>query len=509
MLISGFTALSYEVIWTRQLILFLGPSIYAFSAMLAVFLMGVSLGSIYMAKFIDKLKMPLVVFGFLELLIGMLSILNLYVFPLLDYPYLNKLSPIILVFPITFIFGMIFTIASLCYTKSISKVGFSVGTLYSYNTIGNIGGSILTGFVFIGLLGSGRTIILLSVLNIILGLFLLWVEAGRKISFRLRYLSIIPAAIFLSFGFTSKDPVLEVIAKRISKRGSDYKIFYNRESTEGTVTSYMANNIKELWINGVGMTYLLTETKLIAHLPIMLAKDPKKFLVICFGMGTTVRSAALYDNLNITSVELVPKVYECFKYYHSDAEKILAKKNINFLTGDGRNFLILSPEKYDVITVDPSPPIYSAGAVNLYSKDFFILCKQHLTPNGIMCLFFPWRGDTSKDIFKTFYSVFPHTTIWSTIYPWGFFVIGSPSPINIDKAKIEQAFKDQKIIDDLSEYNKDCVSSSQLLKLLSWKEEDIKNITSGALVITDNFPYTEFPLQYNLLHKIQRALYQR
>ncbi len=498
-LISGFTALAYEVIWTRQLILFLETSIYAFSGMLAVFLAGIAIGSIIMNKYLDGLKAPLIVFGTLELIIGILSILNLHLFAFLDNNLLSKLlSPVVLVFPLTFFFGAIFPLASLCYAKSINRSGFSVGAVYGFNTIGNVAGSILTGFLFISLLGSSRTIILLGFLNVAIGLTLLWLEPNRSSRFKMVYLLVIPIAISFSLGLIGKDPFLGVIEKRIQMMGAEegYKIFHNKETVEGTVTAYAIGQNKIISVNGYGQSVLCTETKIITHLPVMLAKEPKKLLIICFGLGTTARSACIYDGLDITTVELVPEEYKCFKYFHDDAEEILRQKKFHPVAGDGRNYLLLSPEKYDIISIDPSPPIYAAGTVNLYSQEFLLLCKEHLTKDGAMCLWFPGGPeDDSKAIIKTFYSIFPNMSLWLGPRKWGFYMIGTLTKIEIDKLKIEKAFTNPKLLKDLSEYDNTCATSSQLLSLLALKDKNtIENLTKDSVIITDNFPYTEFPL---------------
>jgi spermidine synthase len=499
-LVSGFTALAYEVIWTRQFILFFHTSVYAFSAVLVVFLSGIAVGSIFINRLIDRIKTPLVVFGILELAIGILSVSSLYLFPLLEKRLLSRvLAPLILVFPLTFLFGAIFPVASLCYAKSVKRSGISTGIFYSFNTIGNVTGSLFTGFLFIVLLGSVKTIILLSFVNIVLGLILLWLEASKSQGYKSRYLLAIPVISFLSIGLKGQDPFLNIIERRIASGAYKYEIFYNRECAEGTVTSFIRDNSKGLLINSVGQTELCTDTKLMAHLPILLAKDPKRILVICFGMGTTIRSASIYDNLDITSVELVPEVYECFKYYHSDAQKILNRNDLNLVTGDGRNFLLLSSDKYEVITIDPSPPIYSAGTVNLYTQEFLSLCRSHLTPDGVMCLWFP--GGTRDDnlfVLKTFHSVFPNTSVWRGTRNIGFFIIGTIKETNIDKPKIESALSDPKFFTDLNEYDNSCVTGSQLLNLLILQKDDIHRLTKNALIITDNFPYTEFPLWRNI-----------
>ncbi len=504
-LISGFTALAYEVIWTRQLILFLKTSTYAFSAMLAVFLTGIAVGSIVINKSIDKFKNPLVVFGALELLIGLLSIFNLYLFGPLDSRLLTRLlAPVVLVLPLTLLFGAIFPIASLCYTKSADTTGSSVGTVFGFNTIGNVAGSLLTGFVLISILGSSKTVVLLGFVNIALGVALLWSEPSKSMDFKLKILLIIPGTIMLLLGLKGRDPFLGVIAKRVAHRAHSYRIFDNRETVEGTVTSFSRNGAKLLWINGQGQTVLSTQPKLMAHLPIMLADEPEKILIICFGMGTTLKSASIYDNLAITCVELAPEVYKCFRYYHGDSEEILNRPNVHLVVGDGRNFLLLSSDKYDVITVDPSPPIYNAGTVNLYTREFLSLCREHLTPNGVMCLWFPGRS-TRQDrqyIVKTFYSVFPDTTVWKGCYGRGLYIIGTLKEANINQSKTKLAFTNVRLTKDLSEYDKSCVTSSQLLELLFLQtDEQIEDFTRAALIITDNHPYTEFPLWRYLLNR--------
>jgi spermidine synthase len=504
-LISGFTSLAYEVIWTRQLILFLATSIYAFSGMLAVFLTGIAAGSIFMNKFVDKLKAPIVVFGVLELIVGIISIFNLYLIRPLDVGLVSRLSaPLVLVFPLTFIFGAIFPVASLCYVKSTNETGSSVGTLYSFNTIGNIMGSLLTGFLLIALIGSSNTIILLAFVNIALGLILLWSEPHRSIGFRSKYLLTVPIAILLSLGFRGKDPFLDVIEKRIKMGTKNYSIFLNKETVEGTVTSFIQDSYKGLLINGVSMTFLCIETKLMAHLPIALAEKPKNILVICFGMGNTVKSACVYDDLKITSVELVPEVYKCFKYYHDDAEEILRRENLNLVVEDGRNFLLLSEDKYDVITIDPSPPIHSAGAVNLYTKEFLSICRRKLTPEGIICLWVPRTIDAETiHILKTFHLVFPEMSLWTGPHRWGLYMIGTLKETSIDNLKLQNAFRNPKLLKDLKEHYDFDKSDTMSVGLLTNKTKNIEKITKRAKIITDNFPYTEFPLWRNLFRKLR------
>jgi spermidine synthase len=512
-IISGFTSLAYEVIWTRQLILFLKTSIYAFSGMLIVFLAGIGFGSVFMRNKVDKLVQPLLTFGILELLVGFLSITNLYLFPLFASPLAEKLlglsvklvATVTIVFPLTFLFGMIFPTASVCYAKETTGTGASVGWLYSANTVGSIVGALLAGFWFIPNWGSTNAVILLALLNVGLGLLLLLLEGGYSIRTKLFYVAVIPVLLLLIFQVKGKDPFLATVEMRIEEAkayacdGKDCpsEIFYNREGIEGTVTAFSINYNKHLWINGIGMTSLCTETKLMTHLPIMYSiQPPKEMLIICFGMGTVLKSAIVYPDLNITTVELVPDAYKIFKVYHQNGDEILKRKNVHPHVNDGRNHILLSPKKYDIITVDPAPPIYSAGTVNLYSKEFFQVCKERLTSIGVMCLWFPGgREEEIKSIAKTFYSVFPNARVYVGPHKWGFYFIGAMQEISAGdlQKNMEKAFANTAVLRDLSEYDDSCVTPKQLNKMFLLDAKEIGAITAKeGVLITDDRPFTEF-----------------
>lgn len=521
--ISGFTSLAYEVIWTRQLILFMKTSIYAFSGMLAVYLCGVALGSMSMNNLVDRLKSPLAVFGFLELLVGILSVANLHLFYPLDSPfsrkffgpYLGIVAVFVIVFPLTFVLGLIFPIAARSYAESVEKTGASVGRLYGLNTVGSILGSIAAGFFLIPLWGSTAAIVFLACINIVLAAILFLLEASRTTTQKVYFYGALAVGAVLIVGIVGQDPFLATIERRVYRgsvtpeakawkmsRGTE--IFSNKEGLEGTITAYAIDHEKKLWINGVGMTRLCTETKLMAHLPLFFVKNPKDFLSICFGMGTTVKSASVYPQLNITAVELVPECFENFSYFHPEAGDLLKKSNIKLVANDGRNYLLLNPKKYDVISIDPAPPIWSAGTVNLYSKEFFALCRKHLKPDGVLSLWFPGgTQDENLAVIRTFCEVFPEFSVWAGPFGWGFFCIGTLKDMPLDQLQhnMEQALKNPAILEDLSEYDKDCIKPEQLLKLRIIDKAKREKIVQRGVLITDNYPYTEFFLWRHLFQK--------
>ena len=231
----------------------------------------------------------------------------------------------------------------------------------------------------------------------------------------------------------------------------------------------------------------------------MLLDKPQDMLVICFGIGTTLRSASIYEDVNTTVVELVPAEFECFKYFYDNAEEIQKQKNVKFVADDGRNFLLCSRDKYDIISIDPSPPIYGAGNVNLYSQEFFKLCRERLKQEGILCLWFPTGLVALKEdtyyLIKTFYSVFPDMSIWESPRGYGIYLMGRMKDSDIDKNKIEKAFTNSKFLEDITEFDGICDTPQKLLGMkVNMPPEMMKDILQNASLITDDYPFTEFPL---------------
>ncbi|KPJ57786.1 MAG: hypothetical protein AMJ42_04390 [Deltaproteobacteria bacterium DG_8] len=235
-----------------------------------------------------------------------------------------------------------------------------------------------------------------------------------------------------------------------------------------------------------------------AHLPSLLHRKPQKVLVICFGIGTTFRSAYLHG-VDLKAVELVPNLIECFSLLHEDAKAILDDPKTKVIINDGRNHLLLSQEKYDIITVDPSPPLYSSGMVNLYTKEFYQLCRQRLKDDGIFCMWL-WipscRESEFKMLVKTFMSVFPHTTVWSGVYRFGIYLFGSNQKISIDLPSLARRIQNPLIQEDLKQSIRHPVKIDEqfILNLFLFDQETAWDLVKDVTILKDDHPYTEYPL---------------
>ncbi len=513
--VSGFSALAYEILWSRLLVLVLETSIYAFSLMLAVFLLGIAWGSWDSTRSRRMIQRPVTAFARLEMGIGAWAAMGLVLLPwfnglwlhagggmepMLTVPLvIGSLACLAMVLPIAFLFGMQFPVAVRCCVARPDAPGQSTGRAYLVNTLGTVAGSLLTGFLLIPLLGTALTLVAISALNLLLG-FVLALAAPREQRSGWTMLLGLAALGIVGTAFSLGDPYPAMITTRLKKHhGPGWETFAAFE--RATATTIAAGDRAEptartLLVNGVGMTHLCTETKLMAHLPHALAENPKRMCVICFGMGTTVRSAARYGDLQIDAVDIVPEVFDCFRFFHADAERIAAMPNVRFHVDDGRNYLLVRPDLYDVITIDPAPPLHSAGTVNLYTEEFFQLCRSRLTTGGVFCLWVPPAAESEiLMIFRSFFTAFPHVTLWGAHHTPGFYLMGKHQPFDLRPEALDRLAQTlMQHQDDLREWDRHYLEPERFKQMLLMDREALREWLGSEPRVTDDHPRTEFPL---------------
>jgi len=513
---SGMLALAYEVIWARVLVFLLGSSIYAFSMILTVYLFGLTSGSAIAARMVDKLKRPLHAFGWLEILIGISVLVGMLFFRGLPFqPYVLKLKPFdyiirnflstsaVVLLP-TLLMGAAFPLAVRIYTRSIGTIGRETGTLYAVNTLGAILGSFLSGFVLIPLLGSKNSMVLLIVLSIASGIFLIYLSIKEEGSPVYNLLAVLLVALPVLLLPSSNDFMERLLLKALGMERADI-IAFDEDATAAVAVVGWGNkpgeessrNQRLLSVNGHTMTYLVTETQLMAHIPIALAEAPKKVLNICFGMGTTFVSSRR-AGMDVDFVELCPYVVRAFPHFQEDPS-MLNEAGVGRIVADGRNYVLLSDKSYDIITIDPPPPPWSAGTVNLNTREFFELCRQRLNPGGIVCHWIPiypefLTVEQYKVHLRTFMEVFPHTTVWNSPNELGTYLIATPERLQIDEESFKAFFKSGTIRNDLFEYGSKIWDGERVLSLLMLDEDEAREFAVDSLPMSDDLPVVEFPL---------------
>lgn len=498
--VNGFTALGSEVVWSRMLQLYQGTSIYAFSSMLAVVLGGIGVGSLIGARLAERGRDPIRPLILVQLGIALAAVVALHVFRYLPTGML--LPPLILLSPVAILWGISFPLVAACYGSDQSGSGRSIGTLYAWNTVGCIAGSLGTGFVLIPLLGCSGAASCLATLNLLPCLLLWWVTSQWTASRRAVEI-VLSATCVLLLVFVG-DPYFDVLkSEMLDRYPTGIDILSHTDESSATTTVFAATGAhateKQLWVNGNGVTHLTPVTKLMAHLPLALADDPHDVLVLCMGMGTSLRSASTHAGLQIRVVELVPAVARAFGFFHPESTQLLQQPNIELVIDDGRNDLLMHPERqYDVITLDPPPPLYSAGTVNLYSRDFLALCRNQLRPHGVICVYVqPDSLSENRMLFRTFLDVFEHVRVWTG--PGdnrGYLMIATLEPLAMETvpAKVRKLYDIPAIAADLREWGDGLDRPEKILDLYVSDGGALRSVCEHAPLITDDKPFTEFPL---------------
>ena len=466
--LSGFTALSCEVIWTRALTFFIGNSTYAFSAMLTTFLCGLALGSLLFARLSDRGRNLLALLGALQVGIGAYGMLTIAILGHLFYGldawwegfsnaywgtalWLTFLKTFVVILPPTLCMGGSFPLVTKIVAHGPQAVGRSVGTAYAANTLGAIAGSWVSGFVAIPLLGMHHSLALTALLSVGMGVVLLASGSVSRLRQGVVYAGVLGLLVVvmvatpaLRFGDIAGEPEKEVLhyeegvagVVKVATDVYDRKLLsINGWSVAGTGTP----NLDVALVNDYPEVQ-----KMLAHLPMLLHPAPRQVLVIGFGAGGTAWSLRRYAALQrLDIVEFVPGVIRAARFFPEVNHGVLADPRLRVIIDDGRNFLLVTPQAYDVVSVDTLDPKH-AGNGNLYTREFYELSKRVLKPGGIFVQWLPYHqvdNASLKMIARTFQHVYPHATMWLNRFKGYTLLLGTLEPLQIDMARLEAHFR--------------------------------------------------------------------
>ncbi|MEQ1919865.1 MAG: fused MFS/spermidine synthase, partial [Elusimicrobiota bacterium] len=479
---TGFTSMAMEVVWTRQFTPYLGNSVYSFAAVLAVYLLASSAGSyLYRANIGGNAAQ----YEGAWLFAGALSLLPLYAAD----PYLPLNAPLRIALGLIPLCGLLgFLTPSLIDRWSAGNPG-RAGTAYAVNIVGCILGPLIAGFLLLPWMEERAALALLSA-----PLFLAGLRSALRLrggSFRLGRLTSVPlyaAVAGLAVMMSLFSSSVEDEVRRLNKN-AQFKRDY-----QATVTVGGTGEERVLLVNGIGMTTLTPITKIMAHLPLaFLPRPPRSSLVICFGMGTTFRSLVSWG-IPATAVELVPSVPSYFGFFHDDAAKVLSSPQARVVIDDGRRFLARSTEQFDVITVDPAPPMSAAGTSFLFSEEFYDEAKKRLAPDGIMQIWIvePLEPVVISAFAKAIKNSFPYARVFRAFGGRGFHAIVSRNPIPAYTAAQLTARLPQAAVRDLLEMGPEKTGAAQFQALLRAELPLDTLILPDAESLRDDRPINEY-----------------
>jgi predicted membrane-bound spermidine synthase len=480
---TGLCSMAMEVIWMREFTVYLGNVVYAFASILAMYLAATFTGSIIYRQ---RMERGAARGDVAWIALGLASLLPLLFadprFPLPEAQYTLEgflYGAVRACLGVILFSGFAGFVTPMLVDEWSAGDPDRAGHAYAVNVVGSILGPLVSGF-----------------------LVLPW--AGEHWGLCIVTLPLFLAGFAKSFGTGRRKPLFAVCAivsiallAFTKDYGSKFPHRMELRDYAATVIATGEGMDKRLLVNGTGMTVLTPITKVMAHLPLtLLGRPADKALVICFGMGTTFRSMMSWDLPSTTAVELIPSVPKLFGYYHSDGPQLLEKPNGHVTIDDGRRFLERSGDQYDVIVVDPPPPVSAPTSGLLYSRQIYTIMKAHLKPDGIVQVWFPGDNDdaTLASIARAFRDAFPYVRTFESIEGWGIHFLGRMQPFPYPTGAELASRLPARAAADLVEWQHGEASAAMLDRVLAGEKKVDELIAADPSVpgISDERPINEY-----------------
>jgi spermidine synthase len=502
---TGLTSMGIEVVWIRQFTPYLGTVVYAFALILSLYLAATFVGSRLYRRWsqLHDRESPLI-----WLFLGVSVLLSLIVAdPTVQYRPRFINHTLFHLFCFTLGIGPFSAILGFVTPMLVDRWSGGdpdqAGRAYAVNVVGCILGPLLSGFLLLPLLSERWVLFVFALPWLILGLLQKWSPSAEQIALPARWntASYVVALLVVVLALTSKGYEEQYVPREVF-----------RDNT-ATIVATGSGMEKHLMVNGVGITFLTPITKMMAHMPLaFLDHPPQSALVVCFGMGTTYRSLLSW-NIPATAVELVPSVPRVFGYYHSDGPELLRSPLSHVVIDDGRRYLERTQQQYDVVTLDPPPPVEAAGSSMLYSKEFYATVKQRLRPGGILQQWLP-SGDAvvQAAVARALKESFPYIRVFGSLEGWGFHFLASEQPIpNRTPEELVQHMP-ASAIKDLMEWGPQPTPQGQFGIVLNREVslDELIALAPGAPALVDDGPENEYYLLRRSLPKSwRRFVWQR
>ncbi len=519
--LSGFVALGAEVVWTRNLSLLLGATVYTFSLILAVFLIGMGAGSAAGA-WLGRKARPRAALAWTQLALAggvawaawMLGASLPYwpVNPLLSAsPWfvlqIDLVRALWMILPAAVLFGMSFTLALKAAAKPEEAPGRTVGWVYAANTLGAIVGALAFSLYLVPWIGTTACEAVLIAGVAVSVLFVMWeVFEPFHATAAIGVGAALVLAAYLAKTVPGVPPELIAYGRRIAISEGQSTILYTGEGRNASIAVSRWND-GALQFHVSGKVEASTETfdmklqRMLGDMPALLlgaggTGQPglQRALVVGFGAGVTAGTFTLFPSvrrIRIVEIEpLIPPMSD--KYFGPWNYHVKEDRRTRITYDDARHFMLTAKGTYDVITSDPIHP-WVKGSATLYSKEYFQMERDHLAPGGIVTQWVPlYESDAAavKSELATFFSVFPHGTVWANaIDGQGYdqLVMGSNRPmrINVDALQREMSSTAMvRVAESLQEVG--IGSADDLLATYAGQARDLRAWLRGAAINTDD-----------------------
>ncbi|MEO0602260.1 MAG: fused MFS/spermidine synthase [Myxococcota bacterium] len=544
--LAGFSALAYEVAWTRLLGLMLGASTYTFSTMLLAFLVGIAAGGAIGGPVADRVfarRGPigvLAAFAAIEVGIAIVSCAMMYLYPQLPFYYVwlfdsfraavrpdrmwqvSLLVAGLIMTPPAVLMGMHFPIAVRAVVGNEEELGGPVGIIYGVNTLGGVFGAFLAGFVLLPSLWLQGTVFVAAAVELVAAAVLVYAIARQGSDTdapAIRYApALVPvAAVAGALGLVAVrppwDPLLMTAGmyhyvshfddhtrQGIEEYARDlYELVYYEEGLSTVVTVARNTETQNMWLANNGKVDASTTSDmptqvLCSLLPLQYVESPDDVLVIGLASGITAGAVSLVDDVKrLDIVELEPAIEQAARHFGEYNHHVLDDPRVNLVFNDGRNHILLAePATYDVIVSEPSNP-WITGVSNLFTRDFFELGKSRLKPGGVWSQWVQMYGMSTEDLrtlLRTVAEVYAHINVYATIEDSDLVLVASDAPLPVTLERGERLLSWSKVERELAVVEID--SAADLLSLYQFDDETIRRLGQGVPLNTDDNMIIEY-----------------
>ena len=476
--LTGAVSMGLEVLASRSLAMIFGSSLQSFAVVLMAFILGIGLGSAWIAsprrreRSSEKLIVLLLCLAAAWVILLVFNIerwVDLYRIARtglgrtsVGYLYHELLSAgislLIFGLPAACI-GAVLPLMIRAISLDGAPLGLKVGALLTWNTLGAVAGILLCGFVLMPVVGLRNAFGVLALVLALVALAITW-RAGWRAGGGIAVAVAVFAGCLFVFGGDSWQFTMSAGAFRsretefsptaMSVRKQNVKILFYQDAPDATVTVEQGSSVSTsadvcLRVNGkpdASSHADLCTQMLLAHLP-MLAKPGAK-VVFVFGLGSGISAGAMlsYPVEKIVIAENCDPVVRASQYFTSWNGRVLADPRTRLWREDARTVLKLSPQSYDVIVAEPSNP-WTAGIGSVFSREFYQIAAGRLKPGGIMAQWFhiyEMHDGIVELVLRTFNSVFPCVEIWDSC-DGDVIMLGSLQPWPTGADVFRQGFK--------------------------------------------------------------------
>lgn len=529
---SGFVTISTQVSWTRILTMIIGSSTYAFSIVVALFLIGLAGGAWIVGRKDRSAKLRKTLL-FIELITAASLVFSLFVLNKIP-AWLIKLgigfqvsswggllalqivSAALLIFVPALLMGMVMPMVLVWAGNQVKAVN-RVGRSYAVNTIGAIAGALVTGFVLIPG-ASIRFTLLLAAATCLLVAAIAYRPVGEGLEPIVRRsvaIGLLPVVVIVMFiiappmnladlSIGAYDSLVRVLAQtregaadEAAASGSNiHELLMYREGPTATVSVRRDQDTVSLAINGrtnaSDSIYDMPTQVMLGQLSMLIAPQSKNGLIIGFATGVTVGSMLQSPIESVTCVELEPATVEGSRFFNHVNNRPLDDPRTRLIIDDARTYLRVTPNRYDIIVSEPSHP-WAPGVANLFTREFFELGRSRLSERGI---FVQWvqiyqlSTESLRSVLATYHKAFPHVLVFrvgGSSRGKDLLLVGSNRPLSLDE--LPKSMADERRAAELARVNLKTVAD-----IRSWfvcDETRLGPAVAGAEINTDDNMHIE------------------